>query len=68
MHMPASETQRIVCYIRKQADNCLEVSRGMPSDYLIDSAPREMWHAIAGALESVAAEIESGRHLYGLQQ
>lgn len=63
MHMAPSELARIVRYIRRQADHCLEVSRSVPDDYLLDNTPRATWLAVAAALESVADEIEGGQHL-----
>lgn len=62
VNMSKSERLRITSYIRKQADHCFEVSRAMPYDYLLDGS-RGLWRAIAGALESVATEIEDGCHL-----
>ncbi|MGX7953619.1 hypothetical protein ACWPM1_13785 [Tsuneonella sp. HG249] len=63
MHMMTSERQRIISYIRRQADHCHEVSNSLPDDYLIDAGPRSVWLAIAGALSSVADDINRGQHL-----
>ncbi|TCJ30967.1 hypothetical protein [Parafrankia sp. BMG5.11] len=57
-----SDALRIADYVKRQADNCLEVSRRTPCDYLLDNTPREMWLTISGVLSAVAEEIESGRY------
>lgn len=62
MQQIASNALTIANYVQRQADNCLEVSRRTPCDYLLDNTPREMWLTISAVLSAVAEEIESGRY------
>ncbi|MGX7953624.1 hypothetical protein ACWPM1_13810 [Tsuneonella sp. HG249] len=60
MRMATSEKQRIVSFIRQQADHCVEVLHRLPDRYLIDSEAKATWMGIASALNCVADDIERG--------